>query len=661
MKKGLLLAIGVSAGLSLAAQAPKVGGVKKADLTLSKTTTTDGNGTNFYASANAANANRNGNPSTAAVGTKFSSSWNAFTLLVSQSNCLTADQALNVVMFTHRISQDWSADANVSSGYGEFSWTTDCGTTWDSAYYNDYTNLGNQRFRYPSGAILNPTGNTTIAGAVGVATGPYTDGSSWQGYYSNYQMMTNSSGPGNATVYTHATQGTVPVSFPRVDMQACNDQSVWVTGGLYLNDDGTTAAAQGYRGGALMHGTWNGSAVTWTFDSIKPSFHQDGTGANDCFTQMHLAFSPNGQTGYAVFFGVEASQTNPTQRGFQPLTWKTTDGGATWNMLPAFDYSTIPAVANMLIPASDNQLHPWFSQSQGSDVVVDNNGQLHIVCTIESGSSNDNDSLGYTWTLTGQNGTTGRHYIYDTYTTANGWNSILIDSLMTTTSDNTTIFVDGSNSGAAFPTDARIQISANSTRDHIFYSWVDSDPTVLQGENALPDLYVKGIDWSGSTPMGTNKLAMTSSQDYYFHFVSNNVLTSGSTYTIPATNSIDRNGSHDVATTFDHYYSCFTVTQSQFTNAIIIGVNEQNNTFGTVSAYPNPANDLLNVNVDMKNNDNATITLFNTVGQSVLVENRQLRAGNNLVQLNTSALASGVYYLNVTSGNSSSVSKVVIE
>lgn len=653
MKKGLLLAIGVSAGLSLAAQAPKVGGVKKADLTLSKTTTTDGNSTNFYASANNANANRNGNPSVATVGTKFSSSYNAFTLLVSQSNCLTADQGLGVAMFTHRISQDWAADANVSSGYVEYSWTTDCGTTWDSAYFNDNTNLGNQRNRYPSGAIIS---RGTIGNSVLAAVGPYTNGSAWDGYYTNWQTMANAATPNNA-YYVHAN-GDFPVSFPRVDIQSNGDSTVWVSGGLYVNDDGTTAQAQGYFGAGLVKGAWDGTQVNWTFDSIIPQFHQDGTGTNDCFTQAHLAFSPNGQIGYLVFFGVQAGQTNPGQRGFQPITYKSTDAGATWNLLPAFDFSTMSIITDHMVAASDGLAHPWFSQSQGSDVVVDMNGQLHILCTIESGSSNDEDSLGYTWTLTGQSGATGRHYIYDAHTTSNSWDVWLVDSLMTTSSDNTTIFVDGSNSGAAFATDARIQISANATRDHLFYSWVDSDPTVLQGENALPDFYAKGVDLN--TNLATARTQFTTTQDFYFHYASNNALTNGNVFTIPVTNSIDRNGSHDVATTFDHYYSCFTMDQSMFTNPIIIGVNEVAS-FGSVSAYPNPASDLLNVDLNLNNSDNVNITLFNAIGQSVLAENRELRAGSNKVQLNTSALASGVYYLNVTSGNSTSVTKVVIE
>jgi hypothetical protein len=656
MKKGLLFAIGLTAGIGLAAQAPKVSGVKKADLTLSKNASVDAG--NFYAQSTASNRAQQNPNAPLAVGTKFSSSRNAFTLLVSQSNCMTANQALNVAMFTHRLSQDWTPDANTASGYVQYTWTTDNGTTWDSTYCPDNQNLGSQRFRYPSGAIFNPSGNTTIGNATLACAGPVTDGSGWLAHYTGAGLMSNAS-VGTNSVMVHGQVGVTPASFPRVDMQA-NDVAIWVSGGLYADPNGTTALAQGYRGAALMKGIATSGSVAWTYDSIKPTFHTDGAGANDCFTQAHIAFSPNGMTGYCVFFGVAGGETDPHKRGFQPLTYKSIDGGATWTMLPSFDFTTISEIADKIIPASDNQLHPWFSQSQGSDVVVDMNGNLHIISTIESGSSNDDDSLGYTWTLTGQNGTTARHYVFDTWTSGSGWDSWMVDSIMTTSSDNTTIFIDGSTS-TAYATDARIQASTNATHDHIFYTWVDTDPTSQQGENALPDLYGRALDLT--TMMATADQAIgsgfTTSQDFYFHYASNMALSNSGVYTLPVSNSIDRDGSHDMITVFDHYYTSVTFPQTSFN--VAIGINEQPSAFAAVSAYPNPASDLLNVNISMNNAENVTIEMINTIGQTVNTQNRQFTAGNNQVQINTANLEAGVYFLNITTGNSKSVTKVVVE
>ena len=651
MKKGLLIILGISASIALSAQVPKIAGVKKVDLTNSNAKSTDGESRNFY---NTATSNqRNAGPNTIqSPGVKFTSSWNAFTLLVSSSHCLTADQALNAVMFTHRISQDWPADANVASGYGEYSWSTNYGTTWDSSYFADQTSLGNKRFRYPSGAIINPAGNTNVANALNVATGPYTSGSNWDGYYGNYQMMVN--GAGSSTSIFDNGVGTPALAFPRISITSYDDSSAWVSGGFYTDP----IAATGYLGANLMKGKWNGTALTWSFDSILPNFHQDATGANDAFTQSFVGFSPNGQIGYQVFFGVDASATTSQTRAFSPITYKSTNGGATWNLLPVNDFSTIPAISTYLIPASDGNLKPWFDQSQGADIVVDNNGELHIVCTISSGYSDDNDSLGYTYTLTGQNGTTAMHYIYDVHTSPTGWDAWLIDSLMTTTSTNNTIFVDGS-TGGAFATDARIQMSHTTDRSKLFFAWVDTDPLALAGENALPDLKAVGFDLV--TGFKTPVTQFTTSQDFYFHYVSNVTLVSGNTYSIGVTNSIDRNGSHDVITTFDHYfYEGCKFNTSDFT-VQFVGVNEQAANFGSLNIYPNPAKDQINLNVNMVSGENVSFQITNSLGQVVLVENRSLVNGNNNVQLNTSKLTSGVYFVTIASETSKVTSKIVIQ
>ena len=634
MKKGLLIILGISASIALSAQVPKIAGVKKVDLTNSNAKSTDGESRNFY---NTATSNqRNAGPNAIqTAGVKFSSSYNAFGLLVSSSHCLTADQALNV-----------------ASGYGEYSWTTNYGTSWDSSYFADQTSLGNKRFRYPSGAIINPAGNTNVANALNVATGPYTSGTNWDGYFGNYQMMVN--GAGSSTSIFDNGVGTPALAFPRISITSYDDSSAWVSGGFYTDP----IAATGYLGANLMKGKWNGTALTWSFDSILPNFHQDATGANDSWTQSFVGFSPNGQIGYQVFFGVDGSATTSQTRAFSPITYKSTNGGATWNLLPVNDFSTIPAISTYLIPASDGNLKPWFDQSQGADIVVDNNGELHIVCTISSGSSDDNDSLGYSWTLTGQNGTTAKHYIYDVHTSPTGWDAWLIDSLMTTTSTNNTIFVDGP-TGGAFATDARIQMSHTTDRSKLFFAWVDTDPLALAGENALPDLKAVGFDLV--TGFKTPVTQFTTSQDFYFHYVSNVTLVSGNTYSIGVTNSIDRNGSHDVITTFDHYfYEGCKFNTSDFT-VQFVGVNEQAANFGSLNIYPNPAKDQINLNVNMVSGENVSFQITNSLGQVVLVENRSLVNGNNNVQLNTSKLTSGVYFVTIASETSKVTSKIVIQ
>ena len=61
--------------------------------------------------------------------------------------------------------------ANVSTNFGQ---------TWDSTcIWANGTNWG----RYPQGGIYNPTGNTSLANAYVLGTGPTVAGSTWSGVF----------------------------------------------------------------------------------------------------------------------------------------------------------------------------------------------------------------------------------------------------------------------------------------------------------------------------------------------------------------------------------------------------------------------------------------------------------------------------------------------
>ncbi|MGL4598838.1 MAG: T9SS type A sorting domain-containing protein, partial [Bacteroidia bacterium] len=178
------------------------------------------------------------------------------------------------------------------------------------------------------------------------------------------------------------------------------------------------------------------------------------------------------------------------------------------------------------------------------------------------------------------------------------------------------------------------------------------------GENAFGDLYGKGRDLS--TNMATAEIQFTTSQDFYFHYNSNTALPMVGGWMVPTTNSATRNGSGDMTTIADHYY----VDNINFPTTsfnIAIGVNEQVASFGSVNLFPNPANELVNVNINLVQAENVAITMFNAMGQAVLFENRDMAAGATNVQFNTSNLASGVYFVNVAAGNATTTTKIVVE
>ena len=104
-----------------------------------------------------------GSSNRAVTKTQFAGSRNAYGLIVTESNCLTANQQLNAVLFTHRISSQYmDLLPGSNSGYILNTFSTNYGTTWDSIVQTtDAVNL----CRYPSGAIFNPSGNTNINNA----------------------------------------------------------------------------------------------------------------------------------------------------------------------------------------------------------------------------------------------------------------------------------------------------------------------------------------------------------------------------------------------------------------------------------------------------------------------------------------------------------------
>ena len=79
------------------------------------------------------------------------------------------------------------------------------------------------------------------------------------------------------------------------------------------------------------------------------------------------------------------------------------------------------------------------------------------------------------------------------------------------------------------------------------------------------------------------------------------------------------------------------------------------------SFYPNPAKNILNVQVDKVNNPTATVSLLNTDGKMVrsVVVNKQ--QANNNIAIDVANVAAGVYMLILKDGDNVKTSKVIIE
>lgn len=90
-------------------------------------------------------------------------------------------------------------------------------------------------------------------------------------------------------------------------------------------------------------------------------------------------------------------------------------------------------------------------------------------------------------------------------------------------------------------------------------------------------------------------------------------------------------------------------------------INEYN-TINSVSIYPNPANDYINVNIISPVSTNAIINISNILGQQVYSESINVKAGSTNLHINVNNLPAGMYMLSLQAdGNFLKTQKIIIE
>lgn len=90
-----------------------------------------------------------------------------------------------------------------------------------------------------------------------------------------------------------------------------------------------------------------------------------------------------------------------------------------------------------------------------------------------------------------------------------------------------------------------------------------------------------------------------------------------------------------------------------------VGIRE-NNSFSVVSIYPNPSTDLTTVKINGNTADDLTVRIYNTVGQLVYSANNKMVLGENLIDINTSDLASGLYNVELSTKLGKVVQKLTV-
>ena len=85
------------------------------------------------------------------------------------------------------------------------------------------------------------------------------------------------------------------------------------------------------------------------------------------------------------------------------------------------------------------------------------------------------------------------------------------------------------------------------------------------------------------------------------------------------------------------------------------------NPMTAVRVYPNPATDVLNIEVNASQSSVMSINVFNIMGQKVMESNVNINAGMNTPSINTADFASGIYFVTVKANGFENTMKFIVK
>jgi len=583
----------------------------------------------------------NGNKAISTV--KISTSSNVYGYLTESTTPLTVNSDIGVIHFTHR----GAGVVGQASGDILSNQSRDGGATWTETFMVPNGAVLNNR--YPSGVIYNPSGNTIADSAYIIAVGPSHDGNTapnanvWQHAFLS-SMQLDGTDIDNQFIPTYG-------AMYDIDVQITSDNKIHVIAYNYHGDgENTPFLLDTVR---LLTGTWNttSNTVDWAETLLQPSFILDNNG-NESFSGFNTAWSNDGMIGYYFTNGRDSLVD---LRGHQPIIWKTTDAGTTWNKEAIFDFSTLSEITDYLQPMKNTTIkRPFFSANSG---VVDMNGNLHIISRIRSAFSNNDDSLDYPYYFANASMS---NPIFDVHMTSTGWEATHLGDV--TTLDIRNSDSDWGSGNDAIGWDLRLQASKTQDGSKIFATWAQTDTLNITGyDNVFPDIFVAGYDiTTGKRTEPTNFTIGTDIDgDCYFHYMSDIILYDNGTYTIPMT-KIDRGTLPKDQVTIQY------ITGISFTDADFIdnvGVSKSiKNTVNVSQNRPNPFNGTSQIDINLDKAANVSIDIINITGQKVYTNNYgTLNAGTHTITISSNNLASGIYFYTVQAGNNTVTKKMIVE
>lgn len=410
---------------------------------------------------------------------RVGSAGNLLTIIEGGCNQIDVNDSLNVVTFIHRNDPFLLPGSNVAQY--RFDVSKDRGNTW-TVDIGPITNDGsidnvNVNGRFPQAVIYNPVGNTNVDSAYLVYSGTWHDNNTWSG-----QMRGRGKLSGDTSTFN-------------VHIDPINNQHISIATGMCkgapgvfwnVTSDNTgtfTAGSNSITSGIIIQkGVWNNTTkdVDWTNTNITQSFaaFDNGGATYSAIAALEIAFDPTGQNGWVAALADITADADST---YDPVFWKTTDGGTNWTGPIVVDLDLIQGVVSSLNPTLVNGDPATMLPTTAfeADLTVDVNGAPHLLTTVGSGTEYSIQAAGYdVWDFTyDPNGGTGCEW--------KGIHLAEINTLRgTMTSDN-----------PAQTSDNRPLISRSEDGSKIFFFWNESDAVLLGStDNDIPNLFGRAID-----------------------------------------------------------------------------------------------------------------------------------------------------------------------